>query len=76
MDRRTFIMTEVLNERGYKVTPSVVRKALGRFDVRVEMAPEFRAYAIAEAETLLKAGRIKTMPDWDRTRRRDLIEQA
>lgn len=70
------IMTEVLKERGYTVTPAVVRKALGRFDVKVEMGPEFRAYAIAEAETLLKAGRIKTMPEWDRTIRRDLFEQA
>jgi len=70
------IMTEVLKERGYTVTPSVVRKALGRFDVKVEMGPEFRAYAVAEAESLLKAGRIKAMPDWDRTLRRDLFEQA
>ncbi len=74
--RATDIMTDVLRERGYTVTPAVVRKALGRFDVKVEMGPEFRAYAIAEAETLLKAGRIKSMPDWDRTLRRDLFEQA
>lgn len=74
--RAADIMTEVLNERGYKVTPAVVRKALGRFDVKVEMGHDFRAYAIAEAETLLKAGRIKAMPDWDRTLRRDLLEQA
>jgi hypothetical protein len=58
------------------VTPSVIRKALGRFDVKVEMSPEFRAYTAAEAETLLKAGRIKTMPDWDKALRRDLLEQA
>ena len=74
--RAADVMTEVLNERGYKVTPSVVRKALGRFDVKVEMGPEFRAYTMAEAESLLKAGRIKTMPDWERTLRRDLLEQA
>ena len=74
--RAATIMTEVLNERGYQVTPSVVRKALGRFDVKVEIGPEFRTYAVAEAEGLLKAGRIKTMPDWDRTLRRDLLEQA
>jgi NitT/TauT family transport system substrate-binding protein len=70
------IMTEVLKERGYTVTPSVVRKALGRFEIKVEMGPDFRAYTIAEAEGLLKAGRIKTMPDWDRTLRRDLFDQA
>jgi hypothetical protein len=40
------------------------------------MGPDFRAYAVAEAETLLKSGRIKTMPDWDRVLRRDLLEQA
>ncbi len=74
--RAADIMTEVLKERGYNVTPAVVRKALGRFDVKVETGPEFRAYAIAEAEALLKAGRIKAMPDWDRTLRRDLFEQA
>ncbi len=74
--RATDIMTEVLKERGYTVTPSVVRKALGRFDVKVEMGPDFRAYAMAEAESLLKGGRIKTVPDWDRTLRRDLFEQA
>ena len=48
------------------MTPSVVRKALGRFDVKVEMSPEFRTYTVAETESLLKAGRIKTMPDWAR----------
>jgi ABC-type nitrate/sulfonate/bicarbonate transport system substrate-binding protein len=74
--RASDIMTEVLRERGYTVTPSVVRRALGRFDVRVEMGPEFRAYVNAEAEGLLKAGRIKAMPDWGRTLRRDLFEQA
>ncbi len=74
--RAADIMTEVLRERGYTVSPAVVRKALGRFDVKVEMGPEFRAYAISEAESLLKAGRIKTIPDWDRTLRRDLFEQA
>jgi ABC-type nitrate/sulfonate/bicarbonate transport system substrate-binding protein len=56
--RAANVMTEVLNERGYQVTPSVVRKALGRFEIRVEMSPEFRAYTVAEAESLLKAGRI------------------
>jgi sulfonate transport system substrate-binding protein len=74
--RAATVVTEVLNERGYQVTPSVIRKALGRFDVKVEMSPEFRAYTAAEAETLLKAGRIKTMPDWDKALRRDLLEQA
>jgi len=74
--RAADIMTEVLKERGYTVTPTVVRKALGRFDVRVEPGPEFRAYAVAEAEALLKAGRIKSLPDWDRTLRRDLFDQA
>ncbi len=75
-ERAADIMTEVLKERGYTVTPAVVRKALGRFDVKVEMGHDFRAYAIAEAEALLKAGRIKAMPDWNRTLRRDLFEQA
>lgn len=74
--RAADVMSGILKERGYTVTPSVVRKALGRFDVKVEMDPEFRAYAIAEAESLLKAGRIKAMPDWGRTLRRDLFEQA
>jgi ABC-type nitrate/sulfonate/bicarbonate transport system substrate-binding protein len=74
--RAADIMTTVLKERGYTVTPSVVQKALGRFEVKVEMSPEFRAYTIAEAESLLKGGRIKAMPDWDRTLRRDLFDQA
>jgi len=74
--RAADIMTDVLKERGYTVTPAVVRKALGRFDVKVDMGHDFRAYAMAEAETLLKAGRIKALPEWDRTLRRDLFEQA
>lgn len=74
--RAAEIMTEVLNERGYKLAPPVVRRALGRFDVKVDMGPDLRAYAAAEAETLFKAGRIKAMPDWDKALRRDLLEQA
>jgi hypothetical protein len=74
--RAAEVMTEVLNERGYAVAPAVVRKALGRFDVKVDMGPEFRAYAAAEAESLVKAGRIKTMPDWNRALRRDLLDEA
>jgi hypothetical protein len=74
--RAAEIMAEVLNERGYKLTPSVVRRALGRFDVQVDMGPDFRAYAMAEAEELLKAGRIKSLPAWETTLRRDLLEQA
>ena len=74
--RAADVMMDVLTERGYKVAPSVVEKALGRFDFRVEMGPEFLAYAEAEAEALRQAGRIKTMPDWNRALRRDLLEQA
>jgi hypothetical protein len=74
--RAADIMTEVLKERGYAITPTVVRKALGRFDVKVEMGPDFRAYVISEAEALLKSGRIKSMPDWNKALRRDLFEQA
>lgn len=75
-ERAADIMTEVLNERGYKLTPSVVRKALSRFDVQVNIGPDFRAYAMAEAEGLLKTGRIKSMPVWETAIRRDLLEQA
>jgi NitT/TauT family transport system substrate-binding protein len=74
--RAADIMTEVLKERGYTVTPSVVRKALGRFEVKVDMGPEFRAYVTSEAEALLKGGRIKAMPAWDKVLRRDLFDQA
>jgi ABC-type nitrate/sulfonate/bicarbonate transport system substrate-binding protein len=74
--RAAEIMTEVLNERGYKLAPSVVHNALGRFDVQVDMRPDFRAYATAEAEELLKAGRIKSLPAWETALRRDLLEQA
>jgi hypothetical protein len=31
---------------------------------------------IAEAESLLEGGRIKSMPAWDRVLRRDLLDQA
>jgi ABC-type nitrate/sulfonate/bicarbonate transport system substrate-binding protein len=74
--RAADVMLDVLTERGYKVAPSVVQKALARFDFRVEMGPEFLAYAEAEAEVLRQAGRIKAMPDWSRALRRDLLEQA
>jgi len=74
--RAADVMTEVLSERGYAVSASVIRRALGRFDVRVEMGPEFRAYAAAEGDSLLRAGRIKAIPDWNRVLRRDLLEEA
>jgi ABC-type nitrate/sulfonate/bicarbonate transport system substrate-binding protein len=74
--RAADVMVDVLTERGYTVAPSVVQKALGRFDFGVEMRPDFRAYAEAEAESLRRAGRIKVMPDWNRALRRDLLEQA
>ena len=74
--RAVDIMVDVLTERGYKVAPSVMQKALGRFDFQVEMGPEFRAYVQVEAEGLRRAGRIKAMPDWDRALRRDLLERA
>lgn len=54
----------------------MVGEGKGRFDVKVEMGPEFRAYAIAEAESLIRAGRLKAMPDGDKELRRDLFEQA
>jgi len=74
--RAADVMVDVLTERGYTVAPSVVQKALGRFDFGVEMRPDFRAYAETEAESLRRAGRIKVMPDWNRALRRDLLEQA
>jgi aliphatic sulfonates family ABC transporter substrate-binding protein len=57
------IMLSVYKESGYDVPPEVVQRVIDRLVVTPEFLPELLPSMRQEAESLLAAGRIKSIPD-------------
>lgn len=60
------IMLSVYKESGYDVPPEVVERVISRLVVTPEFLPELLPSMRQEAESLLAAGRIKTIPNPDK----------
>ena len=62
--------------KGYKMSPETFAKAVGTIDVAPQFPADVKGYMQGEAQTLIKAGRIKEMPDWSKALRPEFMQKA
>ncbi len=62
--------------KGYKMSPETFARAVGTIDVAPQFPADVKGYMQGEAQTLIKAGRIKEMPDWSRALRQEFMQKA
>jgi ABC-type nitrate/sulfonate/bicarbonate transport system substrate-binding protein len=62
--------------KGYKMAKDTLQKALSFVEVNPGFPTDLQAYMQEHAESLLKADKIKAMPDWKKAMRRDFMEKA
>lgn len=62
--------------KGYKMAPETFAKAIATIDVAPQFPADVKGYMQGEAQTLIKAGRIKEMPDWSKALRPEFMDKA
>ena len=62
--------------KGYKMSPETFARAVGTIDVAPQFPADVKGYMQGEAQTLIKAGRIKEMPDWSKALRPEFMQKA
>jgi NitT/TauT family transport system substrate-binding protein len=62
--------------KGYKMSKKTFANALGRVEVSPGWPSDLDAYMAHHAEVLMKAKKIKKMPDWSKCFRKDFMKKA
>jgi NitT/TauT family transport system substrate-binding protein len=62
--------------KGYKFSKDTFGKALARVEVGVEWPADLEPYMQHHAEVLLRAKKIKAIPDWNKAFRKDFLKKA
>jgi NitT/TauT family transport system substrate-binding protein len=62
--------------KGYKMAPETFAKAVATIDVAPQFPADVKGYMEGEAQTLLKAGTIKQIPDWSKALRPEFMQKA
>ncbi len=77
-DKVADVIYSFYTSKGYKLSRDTFRKALARVEVNPGFPPEseLRPYMTAQAEVLVKAKTIATMPDFDKVMLRQFMAKA
>ena len=62
--------------KGYKMSQETFTAAISRVEVGVGWPDDLEAYMTAQADELLKANKLKAMPDWNKAFRKDFLKKA
>ncbi len=62
--------------KGYKMSPDTFAKAIARVEVNPGWPVDIKPYMQKQAEILLKAKKIKAIPDWNKALREEFFKQA
>jgi ABC-type nitrate/sulfonate/bicarbonate transport system substrate-binding protein len=62
--------------KGYKMSKDTFAAALGRVEVGVGWPDDLEAYMNRQADELMKANKIKAMPDWSKAFRKEFLKKA
>jgi ABC-type nitrate/sulfonate/bicarbonate transport system substrate-binding protein len=62
--------------KGYKMSKDTFTAAIGRVEVGVGWPNDLEAYMTRQADELMKAKKIKAMPDWGKAFRKDFLKKA
>ena len=70
------VIHSFFTSKGYKMSPDTFAKAMGRGRRRSRLPVRSRAYMTHHAEVLLKAKKIKDIPDWKTALRTEFMDKA
>ena len=62
--------------KGYKMSKETFTAAIGRVEVGVGWPDDLEAYMTGQAEELMKANKLKAIPDWNKAFRKDFLKKA
>jgi NitT/TauT family transport system substrate-binding protein len=63
-------------EKGYKMSLDTFQKALAKVEVNPGFPPDLKSYMQEQAEVLVRAKTIPSVPDWDKVLRPEFMERA
>jgi NitT/TauT family transport system substrate-binding protein len=75
-DKPADVIYSFYTSKGYSMSREVLRKALAQIDVNPGFPADLKPYLQKEAERLIEAKTIKSVPDWSRALRPEFIEKA
>jgi ABC-type nitrate/sulfonate/bicarbonate transport system substrate-binding protein len=62
--------------KGYKMSRETLSKAISTIDVNPDFPADLKPYMQEQAEVLLKANKIKAIPDWGKALRPEFMRKA
>jgi ABC-type nitrate/sulfonate/bicarbonate transport system substrate-binding protein len=75
-DKPADVIYEFFGSKGYKMSKDTFKKALSAIDVNPGFPDNLIPYMQGHAEVLMKAKRIKAMPDWKKAMRPEFMKKA
>ncbi|HET9903151.1 MAG TPA: ABC transporter substrate-binding protein [Xanthobacteraceae bacterium] len=75
-DKVADVVYEFYTSKGYKMSRDTFKKAMATVEVNPGFPKDLIPYMEKHAEELIKANKIKAVPDWNKIFRYDLIEKA
>jgi len=75
-DKVADVIYSFYTSKGYKMSRDTFRKALATVDVSPGFPSDLSSYMQKQAEVLIKAKRIKAMPDWSKALRPEFMQRA
>ena len=70
------VIYDFYTSKGYKMSPETFSKAISRVEVNPGFPSDLTPYMQAQAEILLKAKLIRTIPDWSKALRPEFMQKA
>ena len=70
------VIHDFYTSKGYTMSKSTLQKALSKIEVKPQFPADFGGYMQEQAEILLKAKRIKAIPDWKKALRPEFMQKA
>ena len=70
------VIHEFYTSKGYTMSKQTLQKALAKIEVKPQFPADFGGYMQEQAEILLKANRIKAIPDWKKALRPEFMQKA
>lgn len=75
-DKVTDVIYAFYTDKGYKMSKEALRQALAKVEVAPGFPKDLKPYLEEEAAGLIKAGRIKSAPDWSKVLQPEFMEKA
>ncbi len=75
-DKIANVIYSFYTSKGYKMSKDTFLQAIGRVEVGLDWPDDLEPYMTHHADILLKAHKIKAIPDWNKAFRKDFLKKA